>query len=287
MALFTKRSRTALAGFGLLALLAGAGAWLGVARDVRRALAASPRNQAPFRLAPVPAPLLRIERWGGGEVAAVAGAEDPTTAGAFGVRDGSGDLSWGLPSLDASALALWRGRPVVGLAAGRACSCAETDAWEELLSGFGALHVRTLLESSGGQLWIGAREGLFRAAWGASPWSGSTARRCGARPVRRGGAGGRRGGAAAHRARARDRPGRAGPLDRVGGICRRRAVGRHGRGPRAGPPGRRPRAGGGRGGRGLGGGGRRPGLRPGRRAGCCASKAREPPRSARRRRRAG
>jgi hypothetical protein len=166
MVIFSKRSSAALAGLGLLALLAGAGAWLALARDVRRALAESPRNEAPLRLAPVRAPALRIERWGGGEVAAVAGADGLTTAGAFGVRDATGDLSWGLPSLNASALALWRGRPVLGLEAG-GLFLLRDGSWEELLSGFGPLHVRTLQEGSGGQLWIGAREGLFRTAWGA------------------------------------------------------------------------------------------------------------------------
>ena len=38
--------------------------------------------------------------------------------------------------------------------------------WEELVSGFGALHARTLAETPGGELLVGAREGLFRAAWG-------------------------------------------------------------------------------------------------------------------------
>jgi hypothetical protein len=40
--------------------------------------------------------------------------------------------------------------------------------WEEARSGWGALHARTLLETEAGELLIGAREGLFRAAWGAS-----------------------------------------------------------------------------------------------------------------------
>ena len=44
MALFPKRSRAVLAGLGLLALLAGTGAWIGLTREVKRALAASPRN---------------------------------------------------------------------------------------------------------------------------------------------------------------------------------------------------------------------------------------------------
>ena len=40
--------------------------------------------------------------------------------------------------------------------------------WEEMRSGWGALHVRALHETPAGELLVGAREGLFRAAWGAT-----------------------------------------------------------------------------------------------------------------------
>jgi hypothetical protein len=165
MFLFPNRTRAVLGGLALLALAAAAAAYWKIAREVGGAVARAPGASAPLRLVPVPESA-RIERWGGGEVEAVAGAEAAlTTAGGFGVRDGD-DLSWGLPTLGASALTLWRGRPVLGLAAG-GLFLRRDGRWEELATGFGALHVRTLQEGGGGLLWIGAREGLFRAAWGA------------------------------------------------------------------------------------------------------------------------
>jgi hypothetical protein len=42
------------------------------------------------------------------------------------------------------------------------------DGWEEARSGFGTLHVRALSESEAGELLVGAREGLFRVAFGAT-----------------------------------------------------------------------------------------------------------------------
>ncbi len=100
------------------------------------------------------------------------------TAGGSGVRSGGEDLTHGLPTLRASALRSWRGRPVVALEAGGLFR-RSGDPWEEARSGFGTLHVRCLGESEGGELLVGAREGLFRAAWGAS-----TLERLDAHPVR-------------------------------------------------------------------------------------------------------
>jgi hypothetical protein len=161
------RTLRALIAAGLLVLAAAGAGWFGVSRAVRRAVAGSVRSEAPLQLVALPEPALRAERWGGGEVAAVAwGNAGLTTAGGSGVRDERGDLSGALPTLRAAALTLWRGRPVAGLEAG-GLFLLRDGRWEELVSGFGLLHVRTLAESAGGQLWIGAREGLFRAAWGA------------------------------------------------------------------------------------------------------------------------
>lgn len=169
MAISTARKRFILMGAAALMLLLGGGAaWWRISRQVRQALDAPARNLKPLQFAPLPAPALRVERWGGGEVSAVGLSSDGLlTAGAFGVADGSGDIAAGLPTLNVSALALWRGRPVAGLAAG-GFFLRRDKAWEEARTGFGTLHVRDLRETPGGELLIGAREGLFRAAWGAN-----------------------------------------------------------------------------------------------------------------------
>ena len=151
-----------------LVLLAAAGTGYGLlARRVRQALQGSPGEQAALQFAPVsilPGP---SACWGGGEVAALAaGPGALLTAGGFGVREGLADLTAGLPSLKVSALALWRGRAVAGLEGG-GLFLRGGDRWEELRTAFGALHARILAEGPGGELLIGAREGLFTVAWGA------------------------------------------------------------------------------------------------------------------------
>src|SRR5262249_59829467 len=103
----------------------------------------------------------------GGRGEVDAGAVSPTgvlTAGGSGVWDGDTPLE-GLPTLRASALTLWRGQPVVALAAGGLYRRFE-GRWHEARSGWGTLHVRALAETPAGELLVGAREGLFRAAWG-------------------------------------------------------------------------------------------------------------------------
>lgn len=169
MAIFTNRRRFILAGAALLlVLLAGGSAWWRISRQVRQAFNGPTRNLQPLQFSPLPMPTMQVERWGGGEVSALSlGSEGLVTAGAFGVFDGSGDITAGLPTLQVSAFALWRGRPVAGLTAGGLC-LRRDKAWEEARTGFGTLHVRNLQETPGGELLIGAREGLFRAAWGAN-----------------------------------------------------------------------------------------------------------------------
>jgi len=105
--------------------------------------------------------------WGSRETTAV--ALSPTgliSAGGFGVFDGEQHLgvASGLPSLRVSSLTLWRGQPVVALEGGGFFR-RRSGRWEEGRSGWGTLHIRALAESPAGELFIGAREGLFHTGW--------------------------------------------------------------------------------------------------------------------------
>jgi hypothetical protein len=157
----------AIAGIAL-ALGAGAGAFLSIRSRLERSFAEPLEAGRSLQWAPLPVSHDTLERWGDGTVAGV--MPTPTglvTAGGSGLRSGRLDLSSGLPTLRVSALHAWRGRPVVALESGGLFRRAG-DAWEEARSGYGTLHVRCLDESEGGELLVGAREGLFRAAWGAA-----------------------------------------------------------------------------------------------------------------------
>ena len=164
--------------------LAERGAPCARGRPPTRARSSSSRSRGPRTL----------ETWAGPEIEGVAlPGGDLVTAGASGVRHARrGDLTAGLPSrraLGARALGRaswsWRSRP-----GGSPSSAAA--AWHELRSGWGTLHARALVEAPGGELLIGAREGLFRAAVGGTALraarrpSGARARgRRGLRPGRR------------------------------------------------------------------------------------------------------
>ena len=166
--LLSLRRRTHLVlSLGVLVLVAGLAAYFHLSRQVQQALGGSSGSTLPLRFAPLAAPSLQVEHWGGGEVEAVVATSSALiTAGGFGITDETGTISAGLPTLKASALALWRGRPALGLAAG-GLFLRQEGRWEEAQTGFGTLHIRTLQEGEGGELLLGAREGLFRAAWGA------------------------------------------------------------------------------------------------------------------------
>ncbi|MEO6323859.1 MAG: hypothetical protein ABIT01_08445, partial [Thermoanaerobaculia bacterium] len=110
----------------------------------------------------------RVEVVGDGRVSSLALAHSELLVGG-----GSGlllgktrlDVTTGLPFLRVSAVASWRGTPVVAF---------EREGWarvgaagaEEAVTGWGLLHVRALLETPAGELLVGAREGLFRVAFG-------------------------------------------------------------------------------------------------------------------------
>jgi hypothetical protein len=162
-----------------LAGLAGAlAAILRIRSSVHEAFLAPLDSERAVAFAPL-APVSETEHWASAEVDAVAlSAEAMFTAGGSGVDDGTGRLQSGLPTLHAGAVALWREQPVVGLTAGGFFRRVQ-GRWEEARTGFGLLHVRCLAESSSGELWIGAREGLFRA-----PFSAARIQRVDRHPVR-------------------------------------------------------------------------------------------------------
>jgi hypothetical protein len=161
--------RSALALVAAVALAGTLAAAWRIRSSVRRVLDAPVSTARPLSFAALEPPRSRVDFWGTGEVAAVVFTPGGLlTAGGSGVRfaDGRSDHD-GLPSLRTSALALWRRTPVVALEAGGLFRRGPTG-WEEVRSGFGLLHVRALVETEAGELLVGAREGLFRAAWGST-----------------------------------------------------------------------------------------------------------------------
>jgi hypothetical protein len=71
------------------------------------------------------------------------------------------DISRSLPTRRARALSAWRTDLVAGLDL-EGLFVYRDGSWSEVRSGFGTLHVRALAETPSGELWVGAREGLFR-----------------------------------------------------------------------------------------------------------------------------
>ena len=103
----------------------------------------------------------------------VLGAAD--VAGELWLATGSGlesgdarfDVLDGLPSLRVAAVVSWRATPAFALERGGWGRIGAGGA-EMATTGFGDLEVRTLAETGGGELLLGARQGLFRAAFGAA-----------------------------------------------------------------------------------------------------------------------
>lgn len=142
-------------------------------RQVNRAIEVEISEEQPVALASLPerSPL---PFWGSEDVEAVVALPGGLyAAGAFGVagleipRNGSTDgfdrvdISVSLPTRLATALSSWRTDLVAGLDFG-GLFVYRDGSWSEVRSGFGTLHVRDLAETPAGELWIGAREGLFR-----------------------------------------------------------------------------------------------------------------------------
>lgn len=168
MSWFWTRKRVIFSALGLVAIGAAVGALVKLRHDVGHALNGPLQSSAPLQWAPIARMDQPLQRWGGGEIEGVVlTSTGLLSAGAFGVADEKGDLGVNLPTLRATALASWRDHAAVALSSGGLFLYREGQ-WEELRTSFGTLHVRALQEGAGGDLWIGAREGLYRTAWGAT-----------------------------------------------------------------------------------------------------------------------
>lgn len=145
-------------------------------RRVDQALESPASTERPVEFVPV-AERSRLPFWGSEDVESVVALPGGLyAAGAYGVarleasrdRVGAGlervDVSLSLPTRRASVLSAWRNDLVAGLDL-EGLFVYRDGGWLEVRSGFGALHVRALFETSAGELWIGAREGLFRVAF--------------------------------------------------------------------------------------------------------------------------
>ena len=99
------------------------------------------------------------------DAADVAGALTLATGSGLEVEGRTLDVFDGLPSLRMSAVASWRGTTAFALDRGGWGRLGPSGP-ELATSGFGELEVRTLAETEGGELLLGARQGLFRAPFG-------------------------------------------------------------------------------------------------------------------------
>ena len=156
----------------VLATAGGAALALRLRATVRRALEPVPVASKPLSFLALPAEGRPLDRWGGTAVEAVALTPSGLlTAGASGLSLVRGaarsELGGALPGLALTALATWRGETVVAPKSGSLFVRRE-GRWQEARSAWGPLDVRALVETEAGELLIGARQGLFRAAWGAN-----------------------------------------------------------------------------------------------------------------------
>lgn len=154
---------------GAAALLLGGLAYLRLRASLESALRTAPEAQRALQFVALEAPQELPQLWTTGEIVGVLpSSAGLMVAGADGVQvPGEPRERWALPTLGVAAFGAWRGRPVAAPVAGGLFRRGD-GGWEELRSGWGALEVRALLESPAGELLIGARQGLFRAAWGAT-----------------------------------------------------------------------------------------------------------------------
>jgi ligand-binding sensor domain-containing protein len=168
---FARRPGTILAVGAALAAAAVLAVGLRLRATVERALAPAADSARPLRFVRVGPAGPPLAHWGSPSVEGIA----LTPAGLV-VAGGSGvalvrgsetvDLTHGLPGLAVATLSEWRGDTVVGLKSGGLFRRRD-GGWEEARSGWGPLEVRALRETEAGELLIGARQGLFRAAWAA------------------------------------------------------------------------------------------------------------------------
>lgn len=168
-------SRRTLALAAGVFLAAGAGAGLLLYRlDRTVAREAAPGRVRADRVRPLS--FVAVERSevrgdvaGDGQVlgaAEVAGVLHLATGSGLRAADRLFDVGDGLPSLRVSAVASWRGTTVFALEKGGWGRLGATGP-ELATTGFGNLEVRTFAETEGGELLVGARQGLYRAPFGA------------------------------------------------------------------------------------------------------------------------
>lgn len=101
------------------------------------------------------------------DAADVAGVLHLATGSGLLAGDRSFDVLDGLPSLRLSAVASWRETPVLALERG-GWGRLGASGLELATTGFGELEVRAFAESDGGELLLGARQGLYRASFGST-----------------------------------------------------------------------------------------------------------------------